>query len=306
MKRFLSPAALLAFLLLVPGCAELSQMVTTLGEEAGILSAQDEEEREQVVDETTSAVRPMTDQEEYFLGRAVAATILSRYRLYDDPRWTHYLNEIGQTVALASDRPLTYGGYHFAILDSEEINALSCPGGMIFITRGMLRQVETEDELAAILAHEVAHVNHRDGAAAVERSRWIQVMTLLGKQAARKYGGAELNELVSLFQGSVQDAVKMLLVSGYSRQEESEADESALTYLQRLGYNPYALPYTLERMAQRQGEGNTGGIFATHPGIRYRASADIAVIRENKWANASNPVRDQRFRQVFASLQGKK
>ncbi len=127
MKRFLSPAALLAFLLLVPGCAELSQMVTTLGEEAGILSAQEEEERQQLVDESTSAVRPMTDQEEYFLGRAVAATILSRYRLYDDPRWTHYLNEVGQTVALASDRPLTYGGYPFAILDSEEINALSCP-----------------------------------------------------------------------------------------------------------------------------------------------------------------------------------
>ena len=306
MKEFLSPAAVLAFLLFVGGCAELAEMGRTLGEEAGILSAQEEEEREQLVGQSTSVVRPMTDQEEYFLGRAVAATILSRYRLYDDPRWTQYLNEVGQTVALASDRPLTYGGYHFAILDSEEINALSCPGGMIFITRGLLRQVKTEDELAAILAHEVAHVNHRDGVAAVQRSRWVQVVTLLGTQAAQQYGGAELNELVSLFQGSAQDVVKTLLVNGYSRQEESEADESALTFLHRLGYNPYALPDTLEIMAQRQEQGNTGGIFATHPGIRYRAGADMAVISQNKWAKESNPARDQRFRQVFASLQGKK
>ncbi len=306
MKRIFSPAAVLAFLLLLPGCAELVQIGTTLGKETGILSDQEEEELEQVVEQNTSAVRPMTDEEEYFLGRAVAATILSRYRLYDDPRWTQYLNEVGQTVALGSDRPLTYGGYHFAILDSEEINALSCPGGMVFITRGMLRQVKTEDELAAILAHEVAHVNHRDGAAAVQRSRWIQVVSLLGAQAAQKYGGAEMNELVSLFQGSVQDVVKTLLVSGYSRQEESEADESALTFLHRLGYNPYALPGTLERIAQRQGQGNTGGIFATHPGIRDRASADTAVIRQNKWAKESNPARDQRFRQIFASLQAEK
>ena len=84
-------------------------MGRTLGEEAGILSAQEEEEVEQLVGQSTSAVRPMTDQEEYFLGRAVAATILSRYRLYGDPRWTQYLNEVGQTVALASDRPLPYG-----------------------------------------------------------------------------------------------------------------------------------------------------------------------------------------------------
>ena len=209
---------------------------------------------------------------------------------------------MGQTVALGSDRPLTYGGYHFAILDSEEINALSCPGGMIFITRGMLRQVKTEDELAAILAHEVAHVNHRDGAAAVERSRWIQVVSLQAAQAARKYGGAELNELVSLFQGSVEDVVKTLLVSGYSRQAESEADESALIILHRLGYNPYALPDTLERIAGTQAQFKSGGIFATHPGMRDRASADMAVIRQNKWAKENSAARDQRFRQASAFI----
>jgi hypothetical protein len=67
-----------------------------LDEGTGILSAQEEEELEQLVDQSTTAVRPMTDQEEYLLGRAVAATILSRYRLYEDPRWTHYLNEVAR------------------------------------------------------------------------------------------------------------------------------------------------------------------------------------------------------------------
>ena len=128
MKKFLSPAAMLAFLLLLPGCAELApRMGTTLGEEMGILSRPGR--RAGGARRQHSALRPMTDQEEYFLGRAVAATILSRYRLYEDRRWTQYLNEVGQTVALASDRPLTYGGYHFATLDSDETNALSCPAG---------------------------------------------------------------------------------------------------------------------------------------------------------------------------------
>ncbi|HSR10164.1 MAG TPA: M48 family metalloprotease, partial [Thermodesulfobacteriota bacterium] len=164
---------------------------------------------------------------------------------------------------------------------------------------------KNEDELAAIVAHEVAHVNHRDGVAAVQRSRWIQVVTLLGSQAAQKYGGADLNQLVSLFQGSVDDVVKTLLVNGYSREQESAADQSALAFLHRLGYNPYALPDVLQRMAAGQAQAGGKGIFATHPGIADRTSADTNLIAQNKWTKQENAARDQRFRQAFASLQGK-
>ena len=84
------------------------------------------------------AARPLSDEEEYYVGRAVAARITSTYPLYRNKRLTDYLNLIGQTIALHTEKPTTFGGYHFALLDSPEINAFACPGGIILITRGML------------------------------------------------------------------------------------------------------------------------------------------------------------------------
>lgn len=282
------------------GCAEVVQMGTAVGEGMGKISKEDKEALDRVAVQTAKAARPMTDQEEYYVGRAVAATILGQYRLYANQRLTSYINEVGQAVALASDRPVTYGGYHFAILDTEEINALACPGGVIFITRGMVRKAKNEDELAAILAHEVAHVNHKDGLAAIQSARWAEAVSILGSEAAKKAGGAGLGKLVSLFEGSVDDVVKTLLVKGYSREQEMGADQSALTYLHRLGYNPYGLPDFQEKMAKEETGGGRGGIFATHPGISQRVTKAKAAISQNQWPRRDDPGRDRRFREFMA------
>ncbi len=296
-KGFLLTAAVV---LLAPaflsGCAEVVQMGTAIGQGTGAISQQDKEAIDRLAVHTAKAVRPMTDQEEYYVGRAVAATVLGQYRLHSNDRSISYLNEVGQAVALASNRPITYGGYHFAILDSEEVTALSCPGGLVFITRGMLKRVKNEDELAAVLAHEVAHVNHKDGLAAIQKSRWVEAVSILGSATAQKLGGADLTNLVSLFQGSVDDVVKTLLVNGYSREQEGAADLEALTYLHRLGYNPYALSDFLERLAKEQTEGSRG-VFATHPGMNERVPKAKTAISQNQWPRVDNRTRDQRFQE---------
>ncbi len=238
---------------------------------------------------TSKAVRPMTDQEEYYVGRAVAATILGQYRLYSGERLTSYVNAIGQGVALASDRPFTYGGYHFAVLDTDEVNALSCPGGIIFITRGMVQKTKNEEELAAVLAHEVAHVSHKDGLSSIQKSRWVEAASILGSEAARQMGGANLTQLVSLFEGSVNDVVKTLLVKGYSRQQEEAADQSGLTFLHRLGYDPYSLTDILEKLAQQQTSGGGQGIFATHPGMNQRLAQSRSTLSGNQWPRTNEP-----------------
>jgi predicted Zn-dependent protease len=294
----------IAFILLslgpLAGCAEVTQVGTTLGQSAGMLSKEDKEGLDRLAAQTAKAVRPMNDQEENYLGRAVAATLLSQYPLHPNDSLTAYVNEVGQAVALASDRPLTFGGYHFAVLDSDQVNALSCPGGMIFITRGMLQKIKSEDELAAVLAHEVAHVNHKDGVAAIQSSRWVEAASTLGSEAARKLGGAELAKLVSVFEGSVDDVVKTLLVKGYSREQEKAADQSALSFLHRLGYNPQALADYLTRLAGDQGTASKGaGIFATHPGMAERASEAKSSISQNRWTQKNVPERDRRFRQIL-------
>jgi len=286
-------------LVLLAGCAEVVQMGTAVGAGMGKISKEDKEALDRLAVQTAKAVRPMTGREEYYVGRAVAATILSQYRLLADQRLTSYVNTVGQAVALASNRPFTFGGYRFAILDTEEVNALACPGGIIFITRGMLRKAKNEDELAAILAHEVAHVSQKHGLAAIQSARWAEVVTTLGSHAARKLSGAEQAKLVSLFEGSVDDVVKTLLVKGYSREQEGAADSDALNFLRRLGYSPYGLADFLERMAQEQSGGAGRGIFATHPGMNQRLARARSTISQNQWPRSREPKRDQRFRQLL-------
>jgi predicted Zn-dependent protease len=281
------------------GCSEVVKVGTSVGQEMGAISKEDKEKIDQMALETEKAARPMTEQEEYYLGRAVAATILGKYRVYNDESLTRYVNEVGQAVALASDRPLTYGGYHFVILDTDEVNALSCPGGIIFITRGMIKETQKEEELAAVLAHEVGHVNHQDGLKAIQRARWIQVGTLIGSEAAKKVSGADLAKLLSLFEGSVNDVVTTLLVSGYSRDQERAADLSALTFTHRLGYDPHGLTDFLERLAKEQNGGATQGLFTTHPGMTERLAKANSIIAENKWLRTTHPARDRRFRQAI-------
>ena len=300
MKKGVIYSAALSFLLalFLTGCAEVVQMGTAVGEGMGKISKEDREAIDRMAKQTAKAVRPMTEQEEYYVGRAVAATILSRYRLYSNERLTAYINSIGQALALGSDRSYTFGGYHFAILDTEEANALACPGGMIFITRGMLKKAQNEDQLAAILAHEVAHVNHKDGLASIQKSRWMEALSILGSETARKLGGAEMAKLVSLFEGSVEDVAKTLLVNGYSREQEREADLGALAFLNRLGYSPYGLPESLEKMAREQTGGAKQGIFATHPGMNERLASSKSVIAKNQWPRKDDPARNRRFREL--------
>jgi predicted Zn-dependent protease len=300
MKKGLFCTAALSLLLALclAGCAEVVQMGTAVGEGMGKISREDREAIDRMAKQTAKAARPMTEQEEYYVGRAVAATILGRYRLYSNERLTAYVNSIGLALALASDRPYTFGGYHFALLDTEEVNALACPGGIIFITRGMLRNAQNEDQLAAILAHEVAHVNHKDGLASIQKSRWMEALSILGSETVRKLGGAEMAKLVSLFEGSVDDVARTLLVNGYGREQEREADLGALAFLNRLGYSPYGLTDCLGKMAREQTGGAKQGIFATHPGMNERLARSKSVIAENHWPRKDDPARNRRFREL--------
>ncbi len=215
------------------------------------------------------AARPISDEEEYYVGRAVAARILATYPLLKNKKQTDYINAIGMVLALQSEKPYTHGGYHFAILDTDEMNAFACPGGIIFITRGMLRATSNEEELAAVLAHEIAHVNHRDGISSIKKSRWTEAVTIIGAKAAENYGPQELSKLTSIFEGTIDDIVKTLVVNGYGKSQEYSADKTALSFLAKAGYNAAALRDFLEQQG-KNGKASEGGIMKTHPGTADR------------------------------------
>jgi predicted Zn-dependent protease len=277
-------ALLAAALFLVNGCAGASVLSAVPIAATGITKA-------------AQASRPISDSEEYYVGRAVAARILGKYPLDQNPKLTAYVNEVGQTVARKSTRAQTFRGYHFAVLDTPEINAFACPGGTIFITRGLVRTCATEDQLAAVLAHEVGHVAHKDGVNSISKARWTQVWTAMGAEAARQYGGVAGN-LVTLFEGSIDDVFKTIVVNGYSRTAEEAADQEAVATLTKAGYDPGALPQVLDKMMAKE-KGAAGGIFKTHPPTSER------LARVKTEASGAPPSKDEAVRtRRFKSITG--
>jgi predicted Zn-dependent protease len=243
---------------------------------------------------TMVAARGISDSEEYYIGRAVAARLLARNSLSQNKDATLYVNEVGQTVAKKSSLPRTYKGYHFGILETSEPNAYACPGGIILITRGLIKECQNEDELAAVLAHEVAHVAHKDGIKSINQGRWTEVLTSTGAEAARQYGGGVAGSLVSMFESSIEDVFKTLVVNGYSREAESSADRDAVTTLTRAGYNPAALAAILGRLSTR---GGGGGLFRSHPLTADRVQSVKTLAREGT-PGPQEQVRTKRFQQV--------
>jgi predicted Zn-dependent protease len=262
-------------LLLVPmfvGCATATQVATSVGVSAGYMTEGQKQALDKTAVKVEKAARPVSETEEYYIGRGVAATILTRYSLHRNPAVTAYVNSVGNTVVLGSPRPYTYGGYHFAVLDTDEINAFACPGGTIFVTRGMLKVVRTEDELAAVLSHEVGHVAQKHGLQAISTARWTEVVTTLATETAKAYTAAEMASLVDLFQGSVDDVFKTLVVNGYGREQELEADGLAIGCMKTCGYDGRQFVSVLDRLEQTSKQAS-GGIFSTHPDLAERIQA---------------------------------
>jgi predicted Zn-dependent protease len=241
----------------------------------------------------------ITPEQEYYIGRAVGATILDQYSPYSEPVPNEYLNLLGRTLSLASDRPETFGGYHFLILDSEEINAFAAPGGLIFISRGLLACADSEDTVAAILAHEIAHVAEQHGLQAIKKSRVTSALTSVAIASAQTAGSDELAKLTTVFEDSISDITSTLVNSGYSRAFEKEADLTAVEILKRVGYDPEALVRMLEVMERRL---KPGGLdFAkTHPEPAVR----IAEIRKVLTPASASPVQPQRQARYQAALGG--
>ncbi|MEO5360772.1 MAG: M48 family metalloprotease [Nitrospirota bacterium] len=241
----------------------------------------------------SKAAREITPEEEYYIGRSVAARILSSYKLLNDPDFTAYINITGQSIVFHSEMPFTFGGYHFAILDSKEVNAFACPGGIIFITKGMIDLAVNEDQLAAILAHEVAHITHKDGLGAIKSSRWTEALTVMGSEAAKQYTPGQVSQLLSVFEGSIDDIVKSLVTNGYSRTQEYSADETAVVYLKASGYNPAALKDVLSNLQSKTGSSD-GGMFKTHPSPTDRIKEVTAKLTESQVSDFFK-VRTKRF-----------
>jgi beta-barrel assembly-enhancing protease len=282
------PVALIICGLLMVGCSAVPSAVSSIpGVPASVKPAA--EIATKAGAKAIDASKEISDSEEYYLGRAVAARILGQYSLSKDQALNTYVNEVGQTVARKSTRPRPYKGYHFAVLDSSTPNSFACPGGIIFVTKGMIKSCSNEDQLAAVLAHEVGHVANRDGINSISQARWTEVATTAGTEAAKQYGGS-LGQMVTLFEGAIDDVFKTVIVNGYSRAAEEKADRAGVEMLKLAKYNPAAMAAILTAMSSK---GGSGGILGTHPSVTDRLENIKGIAQE---ANTQmEPVRTKRF-----------
>ena len=243
-------------------------------------------EKREAITKTAKAMRKgfadITDEEEYYIGRAVAARILKSYRLVNDKNKTAYLNKVGVALSRYSARPELFGGYHFALIESKELNAFAAPGGFIFITTGLYRSVKNEEELAGVLAHEISHVTLKHGLGAIKSSRLTEAFTILGTEAVKEYAPGDVGKLVSIFEGTIDDIVEKLVISGYSKSQEYGADKEAIMILRRIGYAPGGLLASLEALDAQKGK-KKAGFFKTHPPANSRIKKIKGIAKKGKF-----------------------
>jgi predicted Zn-dependent protease len=206
------------------------------------------------------ALENITSEQEYYIGRAVGATLLSNYPIYTKhPDLTLYLNQITAAIVINSPKPEIYNGYHTAILDSPEINAFASSGGHIFITRGLLECAASEDTLAAVIAHEIAHIQLQHSIKAIKSGRVINAIATTSSSVA----SIALSELTDILNEASGEIVTTL-TNGYAQDLEFAADKMALELLADAGYEPSSLVTMLQVLAKNQ-TNNPGGFSKTHP-----------------------------------------
>ena len=295
MKKAALILLLPGFVLILFSCASLGGVLDNLkdGFDLSDIDTRDVEKIAETAKEVTKSFEDITPEQEYYIGRAVGAVILDQYEPYDVDRVNDYLNLLGQTLAMASDRPELFSGYHFLVLDSDEINAFATPSGLIFVTRGMLKLTRNEDMLAAVLAHEIGHIVNKHGLKAIKQSRITSALGKIAVTAGETLGGEELAGLTADFKDSIGDITGTLITSGYSRANEYDADRQAVKILSRFGYDPGALIDLLEEMDTQLVPG--GKDFAkTHPDPQKRINA-VSRYVERQDISPNTEARQKRY-----------
>jgi predicted Zn-dependent protease len=183
--------------------------------------------------------------------------ILGAAPLVDNPAEQHYVNRLGMWLALHTDRADL--PWHFGIIDTDDVNAFSTPGGYVLISRGLFERVRNESELAGVLAHEIAHVVQKHHLHALQNEmRTSAVADVGGSMVASGGVGGFLTE-------QVLKAGKTLYTRGLDKGDEYEADRMGVVIAARSGYSPYGPAGVLQTMSAEQDQKGMALMMKTHP-----------------------------------------
>ena len=203
--------------------------------------------------------------EEARSGDAIAATVFGAARPWRNPSVQSYVNLVGRNLARQVERKDVT--WRFAVLDTPSINAMAFPGGIVVVTRGLYALLASEDELAAVLAHEIAHVNRRHQWKVIQQQKLV---ALAGDAVTRGDPGRSAQ--------LVADLGTRLIARGLDKSAEFEADRDGVVIAARAGYDSSGLIAVMERLkALKSGTADTALLFSTHPSPQARIEALTAA-----------------------------
>jgi predicted Zn-dependent protease len=243
----------IALVLVISGCETMKEVTSTAGEVLG--------------DEEMELAKANLDPKQVVqIGRDMSVALVAKYPLVEDDTVISYLNKVGQYVSLHLDngpknikcvggkeKLLPADGFRFAALKSDEKLAMSFPGGYVYISTGMLKSLKSEDQLAAVLAHEATHIICQDGLAEIENaalkkgvSKAAEGGMSLAKQAGLNTDVTGDDTIDGMVESEVSDGLSGLMGKAYekffqnpfSRDQEKVADRGALLAAYRSGYYP--------------------------------------------------------------------
>ena len=239
--------------------------------------------------QTASVLAATETEEEVQMGKTSAAEIAKESKFIEDPAVVKRVATIGNAiaaVAIAKEVPATYGksnvakfDYSFKIIDDKEINAFALPGGFLYLNKGLLDYVHSDDELAGVIAHEVAHASHHHIMALLraqhKENTAMALAVLLGWAI-----GAKTETIGDL--AYALTLIRIAKMSSYGQDAEYDADRTAVAYLAETKYNPVGMLTFMERMASDdiRKPSLELGLFATHPQSNKRAQVIIGEIEK--------------------------
>lgn len=220
----------------------------------------------------------MSDAEEIKIGEEIARDVESDFGVYHNAAQEERVARIGSTIALHADRP--HMPYTFTILDTAEINAFAVPGGFIYVTRGMLDFAESDDELASVIGHEIAHVGRRHSAEQIEA---LAAASALGQLVLD--ADTRIEDIYETEAGTLATEFSTIFaLNGWGRENEFEADEYGVIYMAQAGYEPEAAAELFTRMEREFPDADMDVVtelLQTHPPFADRIRKIREVIAEN-------------------------
>ena len=206
----------------------------------------------------------MSESQEVALGISYDPQVLSTFGVYDDPALQNYVQSRGTEMGKISHRPKLE--YHVRVVDSPVVNAFAVPGGFIYLTRGIMANLNNEAELMGILGHEMGHVAARHSVAQQTKQQLGQLLLIGGMIASEKFA--------SYAQYAMQ-GMELLFLS-FSREDERQADALGSEYATKMGYDATKMAdffKVLNKMNMAHAEGGVPTFLSTHPdpGDRYNA-----------------------------------